>query len=403
MSRSRICLFEALRIIVVAASLPVVSPAPAQTSPSQWVIGETIELESRILSETRQLTIGTPYGYDTGDDSYPVLYLLDGPDHFHHTTGTTRYLARNRRIPEMLVVAVANTDRSRDLTPPSLEEDEIARLPTHGGADNFRRFMREELVPWVDQNYRTVPHRILVGHSLGGLFAIHTLVSDSEIFDSYIAVSPSLNWNDQRLLNRAEAFFENTPVLDARLFMSVGNEGGALLGGVRKLSGVLDELAPTGFGWKFTWMPDETHGSVPLPSTIQGLEFVFSDYYLTDVLGKFDEQGLDGIKEYFAKSGRRLGIERKPPLNSLFALLNGLIVAERWDEMVMLVELDPETFSPPIDDLLRTQAWTFLAQGYANDENPDRAAEFYRKLLEADPSNEGARNALRELGGTDIE
>jgi hypothetical protein len=76
---------------------------------------------------------------------------------------------------------------------------------------------------------------------------------------------------DGRLVAETEAFFENTPELNARLCMTVGNEGGALLGGVRKLSGVLDEIAPRGFGWQFIWMAEESHGSVPLPSTHLGL------------------------------------------------------------------------------------------------------------------------------------
>jgi len=400
---SRLSLSVACGSFLFSAYLLVDSAASAQTLPPQWVIGETIELESQILNETRQLTIGKPYSYDTSEDSYPVLYLLDGPSHFSYTTSIAEYLSRNQRIPEMLVVAIANTNRIRDLSPPSQQEKEIERVPTHGGADNFLRFISEELAPWIDENYRTIPHRILIGHSLGGLFAIHTLVTDPTVFDSYIVVSPNLDWNDQRLVTEAEAFFEKRPDLSARLYMTVGNEGGALLGGVRKLSGVLDEFAPTGLKWQFTWMPEETHGSVPLPSTLEGLQFVFSDYYLADVVEMFEERGLDGIKDFFARSGERLGIERKPPLGSFIELWNRLLAAGRLDDAATLVEQDPETFSPPIDEQLLIEAWTWLAQGYANNNNEERAVEFYRKLVEADPENESAIRALNELGVATVE
>ena len=388
---------------LLSAYVLLASPASAQTPDTPLVIGETIEMESQILNETRRLVIGKPYSYETSDDRYPVLYLLDGGSHFEYATSITKFLARNQRIPEMLVVGITNTDRSRDLTPPTQQEEEIERNPTRGGADDFLRFIGDELVVWIDERYRTLPHRVLFGHSLGGLFAIHTLVSGSTVFDSYIVASPSLWWNDQRLITEAEAFFEKTPELNARLYITAGNEGGALLGGARKLSGVLDELAPRGFEWQFTWMAEESHGSVPLPSTLQGLQFIFSDYYLADVLAMFDERGLDGIKEYFARSGQRLGIERKIALNSLVALLNALIAAERWDEMAMLLEQEPDTYSPPVDELLLTQAWTYLARGYATDNNRERAVEFYRKLVEQDPDNQSATSALNELAAVPVE
>ena len=383
--------------LALSATLLAASPTSAQPSETAIVIGETIELESRILDETRQLTIGTPNRYDESEARFPVLYLLDGPSHFNYATGIVNFLAANQRIPPMIVVGIANTDRSRDLSPPTEQQAEIERSPTHGGADNFLRYLDEELVPWVDENYRTLPHRVLVGHSLGGLFAVHTLVSGSTLFDSYIAISPSMWWNDQRLVTEAEIFFESTPKLDGRLYMTAGNEGGALLGGTRKLAGILDEMAPQGFEWQFDWMADESHGSVPLPSLHQGLQFVFSDYYLADPVAMFDDRGLDGLKAYFARSGDRLGIERPVPMGSLIPLLNGMIRGERWDEMAMLIEQEPETYSPQIDDELFKQAWTYLARGYASDGNEARAIEYYRKLVEQDPDNEVAAKELSEL------
>jgi predicted alpha/beta superfamily hydrolase len=373
----------------------------AQTPDTSLVIGETVQLESQVLNETRRLIIGKPSSYETSDDNYPVLFLLDGSGNFEHTTSTAKFLARNGRIPEMLVVGITNADRNRDLSPPTQQPEDSERYSQVGGADNFLRFISEELIPWVDENYRTLPHRVLVGHSIGGLFAIHTLFSGSTV--AYIVISPSMWWNDQRLVTEAEAFFEHTPKLNERLFMTAGNEGGALLGATRKLAGVLDEFAPRGFEWQFVWMPDESHGSVPFLSTYQGLQFIFPDYYLADAMKLFDAQGLDGIKDFFARSGERLGVERKIPLSSLGTVLNGLISAERWDEMATLMEQGSGTFSPPIDEELYSQAWTYLARGYATKNNEKRAIEFYRKLVAADPENESAVKALRDLRVSSVE
>ena len=132
----------------------------------------------------------------------------------------------------MLVAGIGNTDRTRDLTPQTEKKEE--KEGSSGGADTFLKFISDELIPWVDKNYRTQSYRLLTGHSFGGLVA------------------------------QADTFFEGTEHLNKDLYMTMGNEGGAMLGGVRKLAGVLDEHAPPDFRWNFRWMNEEDHGSVPL-------------------------------------------------------------------------------------------------------------------------------------------
>src|SRR5690606_13046032 len=109
----------------------------------------------------------------------------------------------------VFVVAIHNTDRGSDLTTPTSVQREIATFPTNGGADRFLRMLREELIPWVDANYRTNSYKILVGHSLGGLFTINTLITEPDAFDAYVAISPNLQWNEQDLVKRAEVFLDS--------------------------------------------------------------------------------------------------------------------------------------------------------------------------------------------------
>ena len=126
-------------------------------------------------------------------------------------------------------MAVPVADRGRDLLPPTQNEDEVFVLPTMGGADAFLRFLSDELMPWMDGRYRTRPYAVLVGHSAGGLFAIHALTTRPDLFDAYIAISPALRRDDQRMVAQAETFFENTSELNADLYMTMANEGGAAL------------------------------------------------------------------------------------------------------------------------------------------------------------------------------
>ncbi|MCY3545493.1 MAG: alpha/beta hydrolase-fold protein [Gemmatimonadetes bacterium] len=203
--------------------------ALAQDTEPFLSLGERRELHSDVLGEQREIIVGVPAGYEGGDETYPVVYLLDGPSHFHHTTGTARFLARNGRMPGVIVVAIANTDRTRDMSPP-IQSDAGPPRPGTGGADNFLEFISGELMPFIDERYRTRPYAILIGHSLGGLFANHALVHRPDVFNAYVSISPSLWWDEQRLVVQADSAFDHAGDLVGDFYMTMGNEGGAMLG-----------------------------------------------------------------------------------------------------------------------------------------------------------------------------
>ncbi len=366
----------------------------AQDSSDPVIIGERFEIESEILDETRPIIVGTPRSYESGQETFAALYVLDGSNHFHYTTAIANFLAANDRIPEMLVVGVPNfTNRSRDLTPPAEGEVDPSISPEYGGANDFLRFLSDELMPWVDERYRTRQHTILVGHSLGGLFTLHALVTQPDVFDGYIAISPSLQWDDQALVSRAETFFENTPELTADLYMTMGNETGADLGGLHKLAGVLDEHAPKGFRWNMRVMPEETHGSVPLRSFRQGLEAIFEGWNLglRDLMTAFDEGGLQAVDGRYRASGERFGYERMTHPFTVVQIVFNLLDMERLEEAEAVLMRDPDKHPPP-PMFLRTLAGAYEARGDA-----DRAREIYTAALSANPADEQIRSKLTEM------
>ena len=387
-----------VRLIAVLFSISIPNALLfAQQNPEVFSIGERVEIYSQILDEKRPILINKPRRYGVSGASFPVMVLLDGEAHFHYTTGVIDFLTINRLIPEMLVVGIPNTDRSRDLTPSSTNAQEQERLPTHGGADDFLKFINEELFPWLNENYQTHPYRILVGHSFGGLFAINSMITNPEVFNAYIAISPSLQWSDQGLVDQAESFFDTTESLTADLFMTAGNEGGSLLGGVRKLSGILDEKAPSGFRWRFTHLPEESHGSVPLRSTYLGLESIFSGWNIpmSDALSMIDTFGVDSIamiEQAYAESGARFGFDDRKPSDLFVNLAANLLQSNRLDEAVSLLLYDPANYSPP-SQLLNLAASRFAEQG-----EQEKAISLYRDSIEIHPGNQRARDALLDLG-----
>lgn len=291
----------------------------AQTLAAELLtMGETTTLRSEVLGEERTLMVYLPRGYEQQTDRYPVIYLLDARTRFHHTSGTVEALARIGQIPEMIVVGVTNTDRTRDLVPPwtrpADDAPEWARnaIPQAGGADEFLRFLRDELIPHVDATYRTAPFRILVGHSFGGLFAVHALVNFPGLFDATLAISPSLQWDAGLVVDQAAELFERQPDLEGHLYLTLGDEGGDMLANVRRLETLLRYRAPSRLHWQAVYFDAENHGSVPIPSVHGGLKAFFPRWQAPP----FDlDDGLEGVDRHYARLSAEYGFAIPTPEN----------------------------------------------------------------------------------------
>jgi hypothetical protein len=278
----RVRMFVALAAAGLVSASPLRaqsgSPPSSLTSPSlPVIIGERTTFRSAVLGAEYPLVIYRPGGYERNNERYPLLILLDGDAHFHHATGVVDFLVANQRIPPMIVVGVGNRNRTRDLTPPTVDP---ALRDRAGGADQFLRFLSEELIPYLDQSNRTLDYRVLVGHSFGGLFALHALTTRPDVFDGYISISPSTWWNQQAVASALPGFLAKHPELRASLYLTTGNEGGEMLTSAQRIAEILKRDAPATLQWQFHHMPAESHGSIPHRSLYDGLEAMFGDLRL---------------------------------------------------------------------------------------------------------------------------
>ncbi len=160
---------------------------------------ENFFIDSEILNEKREFTIFLPDNYTKSKDKYPVLFLLDGKTHFQHAISAVNFLSTRSIIPKLIIVSIHNIDRNRDFSPVYNE-----RFPTSGGAEKFRNFIEKELKTYLDKHYRTSKFSVLMGHSFGGTFASYSLLTQPDLFDGYIAVSPYLQYSNNHLVNLAE-------------------------------------------------------------------------------------------------------------------------------------------------------------------------------------------------------
>lgn len=294
----------------------------------------------------------------------------------------------------MLVVAIDSMSfaaRTRDLTPPTTSEIDKRFSPGGGGADRFLAFLEQELIPWVDGNYRTRPYRILAGHSYGGLFALHTLTRKPKLFHGYLAMDPSLSWNGGKIVTELEACLANGGELQADLLLTASNGGGELSRGVKKVAGILGQNAPAGFRASFEWLKNKTHGSLPLPAFQQGLDRMFDGWHLADPLELYEKGGIEAIHRHFRDGGRRWGFDRQTPPFTLSLVVAGLLKAGRLDEASGVLTHDPERYPPPWNQL------DAVARAWEAAGDVRQALRYYTLSLDRNPNNEWARKKLSEL------
>ncbi|HPG38889.1 MAG TPA: alpha/beta hydrolase-fold protein [bacterium] len=235
-------------------------------------VGYSFRIHSNILNEDRLIYVSLPDDYATSKKNYPVYYAVDGQWAFVHSTQAIGSLSGNDIIPKMIVVAIYTNDhRDWDLLPVRDEQTH-----TGGGGDKLLNFIKQELIPFIDKNYRTFPYRLLSGSSYGGVFVMHAFVTEPKLFNGFLTLSPSMWWNYRIMLKRTEDFLVKNPGLQNTLYLSVANEGLSM--GVNALASLLEKKAPAGLAWKFEEYPQEVHGTITYKSTFNGLKFVFEDW-----------------------------------------------------------------------------------------------------------------------------
>ena len=220
--------------MALQASPPEVEGAPIE-------IGTSYRFHSFVLDETREVNVWLPIGYDKSQDRYPVLYLLDGglDQDFIHIAGLGHLASLSWTYGPMIVVGVQTNDRRAELTSRPTDSRYLSAFPESGGADKFRQFLREEVIPFVEKRLRTGKRRAIMGESLAGLFVVDTLLSEPGLFDDYVAISPSLWWDDRRPLAALDRTARLKDVKDKRLYLAVGDEGGTMQDGIDRLRAFL--------------------------------------------------------------------------------------------------------------------------------------------------------------------
>ena len=387
--------FRTLTVALWALMLLSAFPAYAQLDSIPNTLEKAFLLPSAVMPEPRSIWVHLPADYATTNHTYPVLYVLDGGSQFKYVSAVVDYLAgydRNR-IPDLIVVGIPNVDRGRDFTPlhPTLTNGKVdsSTITETAGAATFLRFLQQELVPFIDQHYRTQPYRLLAGHSLGGLFAFYAKVKAPTLFPATILISPAITGVNDKLLTDFAPFLKQHPLLKGKLFLALGNENAEK---VCLLAQQLRMSAPTSLQWRYQHYADENHFSVTAKSMVDALKFIYTnwfvDFYTSAPMSYAD------IQTRFASLSREFGYRMEPTEEFVNNCGYTQLRSHHTAQAIDIFEQNVKHF-PASANTHDSLGEAYLAQGKKN-----LAISSYQKSLALDPHNENARTILKKLMGS---
>ena len=383
------------------------------------VIGKIDSVHSGILGEQRKIWVYTPdmTSGNTGQ-RYPVVYLLDGDAHFPSVAGMIQQLSQangNTVYPEMIVVAIPNTDRTRDLTPthitsdPPMMDSNFSR--TTGGAENFIAFIEKELMPHIDSVYPTEPYRILIGHSFGGLVVMDVLTNHTKLFNAYIAIDPSMWYDKEQFLKATETKLAGKRYDGTKLYIGIANtmSEGMTLDKMKKdtstdtrhirsifaLDKFIKSNTRNGLKYRSKYYADDNHSSVPLVSEYEGLRFIF-DYYRFNLTAKEFTDSTAGVvakfKNYYALVSKEMGYKFSPPEQNINYLGYDAMSKKQYTKAGAFFRMNMDYY-PKSSNVYDSYADALVAQ-----KDTASAIAYYKKAL-AIHDNEDTKRKLNMLEG----
>ncbi|WP_298515318.1 alpha/beta hydrolase-fold protein [uncultured Kordia sp.] len=362
-------------IICILVSTSFFYTAAQSNQNNLFQLGTKDIIYSKVLAENRQVWIQIPESakaITNHPKKYPVVYVLDGSVHFLSICAVLNQLTPDI-IPEMIVVGIENSQhRVRDLTPTKVTEANGASdwVKDSGGGERFTDFIANELIPYIDKKYPTTSHRILVGHSFAGLFVVNTLLNHSELFSNYMAIDPSLWWDNEVLNTQLAERLSDKKYSGKSLFISMANpfppdtekdinvlvkdatQRTEPFRAIHRFSKIASEIPSSTLEFAYQFYENENHGTVPLISIYDGMNYLYSWYKMSgqfiDVL-RNPQASVEAVENAFNERyntlSKRMGYKVHPEedlLNNLgYAFMNN-DPKKSFTVLSMLIEAYPK-------------------------------------------------------------
>lgn len=262
------------------------SSSDAKPDPYMLPHTEIHTLHSTAVGDGFVISIALPFSYGATEQTYPVLFAPDADLGFAMATQIARLMQLRQELPDFVLVGIgyknfrsAMVKRDRDLTPTHIPSEERCStgIIKCGGAASFLQFIRTELMPFVESNYRVdIENNAYMGFSLGGLFGLYTLLHEPDTFKRYLIGSPSIWWQEGVTFSYEDAYAAEHTDLAARVFMSVGSlETEGMVEDMNMMTERLLSRAYPNLILERMVFEGETHSSVPAAAASRGMRVLF--------------------------------------------------------------------------------------------------------------------------------
>jgi tetratricopeptide (TPR) repeat protein len=263
-----------------------------------------------------------------------------------------------------------------------------AEASTSGGGEQFISFMQKELIPHIDSLYPTAPYRIFIGHSLGGLMTLYTLIHYTNLFNAYVAIDPSTFWDNKIVLNQMKDSLQKKRFENRSLFLGAANTMNigfdtSIIGPIMRCNFQLSNYLKTYKGNKLTsfykYYPDYDHNSVPVPAEYDALRSVFNFYNLNFPFAEFFKSSYKGdtlLSAHYDNISRRMGYKVSPPEQFVNGLGYQLMSMHQFARAFYFFEMNIENYPSSFN------AYDSMGDLYRAEGNKQKAIEYYNKALE---------------------
>jgi uncharacterized protein len=365
-----------------------------QTQPAAVSFGTRDVINSKILNEQRRILVYIPnsaFAQIYSKQRYPVIYLLDGDAyHFASVVGKVQYLSSGYVCPEMIVVGIPNTDRTRDLTPTHMDSWNFLNMvfntdlsKSSGGGEKFISFIEKELIPHIDSLYPTTTYRMLIGHSFGGLTVMNTLIHHTELFKAYVAIDPAMSWDNQKLLTETKDALANKNFNGASLFLgiaSIGMDtvkvktdktiGTENMRSLFELRNYINDNKQNQLKFSCIYYPNDNHITIPFLAEYDALRFIFYDFYF-NVLG----DDYKNIQHQYENISKQLGYKIKPPESMVNSIAYNYLSFRMFDAAIFLFKLNVINYPDSYN------VYDSLGEYYEATGDKLNAIDYYKKAL----------------------
>jgi predicted alpha/beta superfamily hydrolase len=358
----------------------------SQTASHAVISAERHTFTSQILEEERSFQVYLPPSYFNSEEgNFPVIYLMDGDYNFYYDTGLIEFLSSVAdKIPEMIVIGISDkgSTKYRDYCRPN-------HTSSNGGnANKFMDFLEKELKPMVQKKYRISEQDILIGHSMGGLFVSNYFLERPEDFNHFIAIDPSLWWNDYALAEKADSIFDKRKLLKSNLFISLASTQGM---GIRNFVGMLDKHYPYSTKWNFKHYENENHGSLHQIAIQDALLSLFKDWAISRT--KFYRfKSAQDLMDHYKQFNKKFSTNFTLPAYNFASMMNYYYRKNLTADIELLEKEIIQHFPNSLDEF-----YIALAGYQLGAKKYDEAEKTYEKCLSKRPKSFRSLDGLSKI------